>query len=148
MSEKTIVDWDDRYLIGIPLIDEQHKELIRLTNTLYESCLQGDEAARKKFKRTIQGTVDYVRFHFSAEEQILKNVNYPELASHKKQHEKFVKQVLEEAKNFVEGKKFVPNTFVRFLRDWILTHIAMEDRKYADYIINLKKNGGLKKISA
>jgi hemerythrin len=147
MSDNIIVEWDDRYLIGIPLIDEQHKELIRSNNTLYESCLQGDEAARENFKLTIQGTVDYVKFHFGAEEQILKNVNYPEFAAHKRRHENFVKQVLEEVKNFEEGKKFVPNLFVRFLRDWILTHIAMEDRKYAEYIINLKKNGVLKTIN-
>ncbi|MDR2069692.1 MAG: bacteriohemerythrin [Spirochaetaceae bacterium] len=144
MTDNMIVEWDDRYLIGIPLIDDQHKELIRLTNALYESCLQGDEAARESFKIAIQGTVDYVKFHFSAEERVLQNVNYPEFAVHKKQHEEFVKQILEEVKAFEEGKKFVPNVFVRFLRDWILTHIAMADKKYAAYIIHLKKNGALK----
>jgi hemerythrin len=144
MSDNIIIEWDDRYLIGIPLVDEQHKELIRLTNDLYEGCLQGGEAARANFKIAIQGTVDYVKFHFSAEEQILRNINYPEYAAHKKQHEEFVKQVLEEVKNFEEGKKFVPNVFVRFLRDWILTHIAMADKKYAQYIMALKKKGALK----
>ncbi|MDR1107591.1 MAG: bacteriohemerythrin [Spirochaetaceae bacterium] len=139
-----IVEWDDRYLIGIPLVDDQHKELIRLTNELYESCLLGDEAARETFKSAIRKLVDYVKFHFGAEERILKNINYPEFAVHKRQHEDFVRQVLEEVKNFEEGKKFVPNIFVRFLRDWILTHIAMEDKKYAEYILALKKKGGLK----
>jgi hemerythrin len=139
MNENIIVEWDDRYLIGIPLIDGQHKELIRLTNSLYESCLQGDETARENFRAAIRESVEYVKFHFGAEEQILKNVQYPEFALHKKEHEDFVKQVLEEVKNFEEGRKFVPNTFVRFLRDWILTHIAMADKKYAAYIMALKK---------
>ena len=136
-----IVEWDDRYLIGIPLVDEQHKELIRLTNTLYESCLQGDAAAQASFKEAVRAVVDYVKFHFGAEEQILKNIHYPDFAAHKKEHEEFVKQVLEEVKDFEGGKKFVPNVFVRFLRDWILTHIAMEDTKYAVYIHALKKKG-------
>jgi hemerythrin len=144
MSDNMIVEWDDRYSIGIPLVDEQHKELIRLTNSLYESCLQGDEAARESFKAAIRELVDYVKFHFGAEEQILKNINYPEFAGHKKRHEDFVRQVLGEVKNFEEGKKFVPNVFVRFLKDWILTHIAMEDKKYAEYILALKKKGTLK----
>ncbi|MDR3161296.1 MAG: bacteriohemerythrin [Spirochaetaceae bacterium] len=144
MSGNVIVEWDDRYLVGIPLVDDQHKELIRLTNTLYESCLQGDEAARASFKEAIRATVEYVKFHFGAEEQILKNVNYPGFAIHKKEHEEFVKQVLEEVKNFEEGKKFVPNLFVRFLRDWTLTHIAVSDKKYAEYILDLKKKGALK----
>jgi hemerythrin len=144
MSDNMIVEWDDRYSIGIPLVDEQHKELIRLTNSLYESCLQGDEAARENFKAAIRELVDYVKFHFGAEEQILKNIKYPGFTVHKKQHEDFVRQVLEEVRNFEEGKKFVPNVFVRFLRDWILTHIAMEDTKYAEYIVALKKRGALK----
>jgi hemerythrin len=144
MSDNVIVEWDDRYLIGIPFVDDQHKELIRLTNTLYESCLQGDEAARASFKEAIRATVEYVKLHFSAEEQILKNVHYPEFAAHKKQHEEFVKQVLTEVKNFEEGKKFVPNVFVRFLRDWTLTHIAVADKQYAEYIMDLKKKGALK----
>jgi hemerythrin len=144
MSDNIIVEWDDRYSVGIPLVDDQHKELIRWTNTLYESCLQGDEAARVSFKEAIRATVEYVKFHFGAEEQILKNINYPEFAVHKKQHEEFVKQVLEEVKNFDEGKKFVPNVFVRYLRDWILTHIAVADKKYAEYIIEIKKKGALK----
>ncbi|MDR2631552.1 MAG: bacteriohemerythrin [Spirochaetaceae bacterium] len=145
MNDNIIVEWDDRYSVGIPLVDEQHKELIRLTNSLYESCLAGDEAARVSFKEAIQGTVEYVKFHFGAEERILTNVHYPDFALHKKQHEEFVKQVLGEVKSFEEGKKFVPNVFVRFLRDWILTHIALSDKKYAEYIFELKKKGALVK---
>jgi hemerythrin len=144
MDDNIIVEWDDRYLIGIPLVDEQHKELIRLTNRLYESCLQGDQEARESFKAAMRELVDYVKFHFGAEEQILKNINYPDFTGHKKQHEDFVRQVLEEIKNFEGGKKFVPNVFVRFLRDWILTHIAVVDTKYAEYIRALKKKGALK----
>jgi hemerythrin len=144
MEEKILVEWDDRYLVGIPLIDDQHKELVNMTNTLYEGCLAGDEAARAYFMNAIHGTVDYVKYHFAAEEKILEHVKFPELAEHKREHESFVKQVFEEVKSFETGKKFVPNVFVRYLKDWILTHIAMKDKKYAAYIHNLKKQGILK----
>ncbi|MDR0562594.1 MAG: bacteriohemerythrin [Spirochaetaceae bacterium] len=137
------IAWEDRYAIGILMVDEQHKELLNLTNALYEACREGDEAAGAIFKDTIRQTVEYVKKHFSAEEQILERVNYPELLAHKQEHEAFVKKVLEEVKNFESGKSFVPNQFVRFLRDWILAHIAVSDKKYADYIFRLKKEGAL-----
>jgi hemerythrin len=143
-NNSVIVEWDNRYLIGIPLMDEQHKELIRLTDTLYESCLQGDDAAQASFREAIRVAVDYVKFHFSAEEQILKNINYPDFAAHKKAHKEFAKEILWEVSDFEEGKKFVPNVFVRFLRDWILTHIAMMDKNYSRYIHELKKKDALK----
>jgi hemerythrin len=142
-EEILLVEWDNRYSIGIPFIDDQHKELVRLTNELYQGCLKGDEAAKAFFAKTVKGTVDYVKYHFSAEEKLLENVKYPELPNHKKFHEAFVKQLLDNVRSFQEGKKFVPNVFVRFLRDWILSHIAVEDKKYAAYIFNLKKQGAL-----
>jgi hemerythrin len=139
MEENAFVVWDDRYSVGIPLIDDQHKELIRLTNELYKSCLAGEDAARINFMETVKGTVDYVKYHFNVEEKLLHKVRYPELAEHKKEHETFVKHILSEVQSFQGGKKFVPNVFVRYLKDWILSHIAVADRKYAAYILGLKK---------
>jgi hemerythrin len=145
MTEEPVilVKWDDKYSVGIPLIDEQHKELIRLTNDLYQGCLEGDDAARDYFFSAVRGAMDYVKHHFSAEEKIMENVQYPNLAEHKKQHEDFVLKMVEDVKSFQGGKKFVPNNFVRFLKDWILSHIAIADARYASYIMDLKKRGKL-----
>jgi hemerythrin len=138
------VEWDDKYSVKIPLIDSQHKELIAHTNRLYQGCLNGTEEEKKTFfLDTVQSVEDYVKFHFSAEEKMLENVRYPYRVKHKRQHEEFVQQMCQEVKDYEKGKKFVPNAFVRFLRDWILSHIAMEDTKYARYIFDLKKTGNL-----
>jgi hemerythrin len=144
MGNDAFVVWDNKYSVGIPLIDDQHKELIRLTNDLYESCLAGEDAARANFMEAVKGTVDYVKHHFGTEEKLLQKVKYPELTEHKNEHETFVKHILNEVQSFQEGKKFVPNVFVRYLRDWILSHIAVADRKYATYILSLKKAGAIK----
>jgi hemerythrin len=143
MESEILVEWEDRYSVGIPFIDDQHKELIRLTNELYKGCLGGEVVSRAYFMTAVKGTVDYVKYHFSAEEKLIENVKFPEFAEHKRQHEEFVKQILEDAQSFQEGKKFIPNVFVRFLKDWILSHIAVMDRRYASYILNLKKQGAL-----
>ncbi|MDR0386805.1 MAG: bacteriohemerythrin [Treponema sp.] len=149
MNDDVLVEWDDRYSVNIQLIDDQHKELINLTNILYKGCLAGDETARAYFMETIRRTVEYVKYHFSAEEKMMENIKYPDIAQHKREHESFVKQILGDVEKFQEGKKFVPNVFVRYLKDWILTHIALEDKKYSAYIFDLKKKGLLgSRISA
>ena len=142
-NKKMLVEWGERYATKIPLIDEQHKELINLTNRLFEACLQGDQTAQA-FMDTVRGVADYINYHFSAEEKMLEKIKYPELAEHKKQHAILARQVLENIRLFEEGRKFIPNSFVRAMKDWILTHIAMIDKRYADYIVNLKKTGGLR----
>jgi hemerythrin len=139
MNKNVFVAWDDRYSVGIPLIDKQHRELISLTNELYEACLEGTAAAGASFREAVRGTVDYVKYHFAAEEKLLEQAKYPGFAAHKKEHESFIMKVLEDVRNFTEGKKFVPNIFVRYLKDWILAHIAVEDKKYAEYILDLRK---------
>jgi hemerythrin len=143
MSDDILIEWDDRYSMNIQFIDDQHKELLNLTNALYKGCLAGDETARTYFMETIRGAVDYVKYHFSTEEKMLETINYPEFAHHKREHETFVKRILEDVEKFQDGKKFVPNDFVRYLKDWVLTHIAIEDKKYSEYIYDLKKKGQL-----
>jgi hemerythrin len=136
-----IVEWDESYSLGIPIIDRQHKKLIDMTNTLYEGCLAGDNTARTYFMRTIHDAVEYVQYHFTSEERLLRRIGYPDFAAHKKQHEDFVRKIIEEVRSFNDGKRFVPNNFVRFLRDWVLAHIAVSDRLYAKYLLSLKKQG-------
>ena len=140
------ITWENRYSVGIQAIDEQHKRLLELTNTLHEVCLdygQGHKITKEKFRKTIQATVNYINVHFSAEEKLLDDSKYPDIVAHKSEHKKFVKKVLENVKQFEEGRDFVPSSFVKFLRDWILEHIAMVDCSYGLYLMHLKKEGKL-----
>jgi hemerythrin len=131
----SLVVWEDRYLIGIDQIDEQHKQLIRLTNELYRSCMGGDNAAKEGFSIAMHGTVDYVKTHFAFEEAMLSKAAYPYITWHKREHGGFIKQILEDSAKFDAGEKFIPNKFVRFLRDWVLSHIAVADKSYAAFIL-------------
>jgi hemerythrin len=146
-NDDILIEWVDRYSLGIPIIDEQHKKLVEMTNDLYRGCLLGDDAARDYFMKAVHSVVGYVKYHFAAEEKIMEKIKYPAMAEHKKEHEGFVKKVFEEVKSFEGGKKFVPNVFVRYLKDWILAHIAVQDKKYAEYIMNLKRQGAFNPAS-
>ena len=139
--EHNIVTWSEAYATGIKLIDDQHRELIDLTNKLYHSCRTKDDVA--VFRETMSSMVDYVRFHFGTELELLEQVNYPDLLNHKKQHESLIKSILDAVKDYGDGKKFVPNIFVRTLKDWIFSHIAVSDKLYAIYITDQKKKGFL-----
>ena len=43
MSQFEIFPWNDNFETGIPLIDEQHKELVRLINALVRHIAKGSE---------------------------------------------------------------------------------------------------------
>jgi hemerythrin len=136
-----MVVWDEKYATGIQLIDSQHKELFSLTNELFRACIGGDESIKDVFKEIMSRMVEYVRFHFGAEQELLQRIKYPDYQEHKKQHDALVRNILESVKEYNEGKKLVPNQFVRTLRDWILSHIAHTDKLYVVYITTQMKKG-------
>ena len=41
-----LLQWKDRYSVGIAAVDHEHKELIGLINRLYDEWVQGDLAGR------------------------------------------------------------------------------------------------------
>ena len=140
-QDLVMVEWNNKYATGIELIDGQHRELIQLTNELYAACLQGDGMAREVFRDALRRVVDYTRYHFAVEEALLERIGFPVLVCHRKQHETLIKEVLEAVKDYEGGRKFVPNVFVRTLKDWVLTHIALADKAYASYIADQKRRG-------
>jgi hemerythrin len=127
------VQWDDCYSVGIELLDKQHKDLFDFTNELYTGCRKGETAAREHFIETLHATVDYVTNHFSTEERMMEKTQYPDTAKHKKEHADFVKKVMESQKELEEGKRGVAIKFVQFLKDWIVSHIAVCDKTMAEY---------------
>ena len=136
-----IVQWSEKYAVGIECIDKQHMELVRLTNQLYKACVARTVELDSIFKESMSKMVEYVKFHFSTELKLLESINYPDYQEHKNQHDQLVKEILIAVKEFGEGHKFVPNKFVRTLEDWVFGHIAFYDQQYALYVKDQKKKG-------
>ena len=141
MAEKAFISWNDRLSTGVSLIDSQHKQLLLMTNNLYLACRYNNEAARKQFKQTVHDAVAYVKYHFSTEEQIMEKAAYASMGAHKKQHADFVQEVLDNVRAFENGKPFVPVQFAYFLRDWILSHIAITDSRLGGFLTGLAAKG-------
>ena len=147
-DDKDLIRWDPKFLLGIPLIDEQHKHLVELCNKLYTEVMEsrakyGNEN-NTKWQNTLVGTlkecVNYVTTHFSNEEKIMKVVGYERFSEHKNRHDEFTKKVLETAKGFNSMDFSDAIKFCKFLYEWILSHIAHEDKLYVKKVLEYKKN--------
>jgi hemerythrin len=140
MDAGQFMEWNDHYLVGIELIDEQHRELLSQINNLYLSCQKKEKEAQTLFKKNIHLLLRYITYHFSTEEKMLKHIKYPDLAAHSQQHAALIKVIAEsieriereEASAFFSGNK--PLEFVTYLRDTLINHVAITDKKYVSYI--------------
>ncbi|MCL2025732.1 MAG: bacteriohemerythrin [Leptospirales bacterium] len=141
MAKSAIVEWDDAYSIGIELIDEQHIKLIELTNKLYTSCALDQEKTKSDtiFLDVIHEIIDYVTYHFTTEERAMRKNNYPGYKIHKQEHENFAKEVLAKVEEFNLRKINSSLSFVHYLKDWVLNHIAVNDKKMGAYLLEINR---------
>jgi hemerythrin len=145
------VTWSDSYSMGIKVIDDQHKGLLNFVNDLLNHATGNEYEEREYFKSVIQEAVKYIKVHFETEEKLIMATKFPGYAEHKMIHDGFTRAVLKSVKDFESGKRLVLEKFAYFLKDWVLTHVAVEDVKYAEYfrkIATRKENGKLTISSA
>ena len=142
MADEIIV-WDAKYATGVNVIDIQHRQLVKLANELYAACIAKGDKLQSVFKESMKRMVDYVHYHFDAELVLLNKLGYPDYANHKKMHEDLIKKILDAVKDHDDGKKFVPNKFVRTLVDWVFSHIAFYDKQYSLYVAEKIRTGAI-----
>ena len=146
-KSQAFIEWDDRFKLGIQLIDRQHERLVFLTNNLHLACLHSTQTANHYFVDTIHQLVDYVNFHFTTEEKLMRLLEFEGYSIHKKGHESFIKEVLIQTEKFSQASHLVPNRFVHFLKDWILGHIAVCDKAMADFVLDSKYHKKLEQLT-
>jgi len=133
MPVKEYVTWSNTYSMGVKIIDDQHKGLLDIVNDLFNHASGNEVEEQAYFKEVIQQAVQYVKDHFQTEEKLMVATKFPGYTPHKKAHDEFTLTVIKSVKDFEAGKRLVLEKFAYFLKDWILTHIAVMDRQYADY---------------
>ena len=148
MANDSIVKWQNSYSVGVKLIDDQHMKLIELTNKLFNSCVSGCEREESGgiFLKVFHEIIDYVIYHFNTEERVMERIGYLGYKLHKQEHSAFAGKVLNKAEEFNLGKVKNPLSFVYYLRDWVLQHIAVTDKKLGVYILDMKRRGDLQQI--
>jgi hemerythrin len=145
-TEDKYGDLDELFVLGIPVLDTQNANLVRICGNLRMACSKGVEAANGRFQRAVREAADYARYHFSTEEKLMSILEYPAFDDHKREHGEFVWEVLNRLKQFQNGEGLLPEKLVYFLGEWIKNHIGIYDKEFADYFLSMKHHGKLKLI--
>lgn len=132
------VEWSDDLSVHVEEIDTQHRKLIRLINTLHDFTLvdKGKDVVGR-VRGDIMGTMlsellDYTVYHFSTEERLLQQHQYPGYAAHKAQHDEFTKQINELKAKLDRGELLLTNDVMNFLLEWLKNHIIGSDKHIGD----------------
>ena len=146
MQEYNYNESDEIIIFGIPIIDTQHANLIRITHNLGSSYQKGNETSNFRFIRAVHEMADYAQYHFNTEEKLLSLLEFPEFLEHKKEHSDFIWKISCWVKEFQEGQKLDQEDFVYFLNEWLHSHIEVSDQAFADFFMAMKQHGKLRLV--
>ena len=124
------IQWEPSFSVGITKLDDDHKKLIQLVNSLCEAWTLGKDAL------IIESLFDalqvYTDSHFQREEAILAALEYERLPQQQHAHACLVDALQNFRTRYLAGGQATKATaeMNAFLRSWLVDHILTEDLMY------------------
>jgi len=123
--------WRNALRIGVAAIDEDHRVIISLLNKISYRNIADDDMSM-----IIGELIDYTRHHFRQEEAVMEACDFPDLEAHREHHHTLEADVQVLIDNWRAGHD--PKALLalqKFLRGWLIDHIANDDTKIAKYAL-------------
>ena len=133
--------WDDRFKIGVEVVDRAHAKLFRIINKLSDLS-QDTSASHAAYREGIKYLEAYTMTHFSEEEAYMRSIRYNGYAEHKRIHDNFRNKTLISLKRDLELSSFsgaAVERFVGTLNRWLSEHIMLEDQAIVGKAVRQKK---------
>ena len=132
-DHNVLIIWQPEYNLGIPIVDEQHRGIVSIINSLYYG-IQNKHCNRENVLMPVINMIfDYTRIHFSTEESFLEMLNFPYVKQHHELHCELIDTLSKVSKKSLLDDE--PYQFIEFLKKWFIDHICDKDRKYRDYLL-------------
>jgi hemerythrin-like metal-binding protein len=126
------VTWSQLFSVGVPELDEEHRQLVSLINWFHERQVTG--AGRDAIFEVLNELVRYAEYHFAHEERLLEALRFPERLKHKIEHDRFLQEVFRLNGRLAAGDESVSTELMDFLKSWLLNDVLNADKKYERFI--------------
>jgi hemerythrin len=125
-----VIHWDDKLSVGNDLIDQQHRMMMMLCRKLDIAIKTEQQTETIDF--IIHELRGYTEFHFFSEENVMREIGFPQLREHTQIHT----ELLTDLNNMTQKwrrREFPPGDTLAFLYRWLIRHIVGEDSKIGRY---------------
>ena len=124
--------WDVSLDVGIAEINQQHKVLIDLINTINRAVKNNESVAQ--ITTNLSSLIDFTHEHFRYEEELFSGHRYPDTAAHKQTHIKLLGQLVDYKEQLQNGENIDYSSLMVFLSQWLKQHIRHSDQDYAAFL--------------
>jgi len=123
-----MIQWSERYEVGIAAIDGQHREMVDIANRLLAGLRAGRD--RDELVETLRELVRATEHNIATEERLMQEHGLAP-AHHAEEH----RRLLEAIRHF--DLRLDPGGLAesaRFLHEWLIGHIDEDDRPFAEQL--------------
>jgi hemerythrin len=126
--------WDESLATGIDNIDDQHKMLIKRLDDVDTAIREGHVI--NQIVTTLDFLIDYTHYHFTTEENTMRENHYPGLDQHLALHQELKDTLRDLERDFKEeGATFnLANALNTLLYNWLINHIKDIDVQFGKFL--------------
>lgn len=120
--------------VGVRHFDEHHRNIINLIHELSRYEKESTGPARERTSGIIAELSSYVRYHFIAEERMMRTYHYPESMDHINEHRFFAGRVEDFMNRYASNQGGLDREILELLKQWFVNHIMKSDRKFGSFL--------------
>ncbi len=131
------IEWNEKYETNIETIDQQHKNLFRIINNLFDAVR--NHKNRSELTPIARELLEYTEYHFSYEEKHFHLFSFSKTAEHEVDHRLFTQKVKEFSDEIAQDKLSSAMPMLDFLINWLVDHIILKDKRYVPLFLQKKQ---------
>jgi hemerythrin-like metal-binding protein len=124
--------WNEAMSVGVPMLDADHRCLMRIINLLSDVS---DAEAPAVIETVLETLLIYGEFHFAREEQVMSCYNFPGAKVHVGEHRDFVNVIADLRRRWQQRREpGMAGELLDYLTEWLSHHILIQDMAYKPYV--------------
>jgi len=131
MNKPFFINWQDEFIQGEALIDEQHRAVLATINSFHYFLQQGQGV--EALMPTVNILVRYIGFHMKTEEGLLRAAEYPGLADYIVDSDNVTDEFMAICQLAIDNQN--PDGLLVFIREWWHSHLELH-HKTTPYLMN------------
>ncbi len=132
------VKWNDRFNLGVPVVDRAHQRLFSIVGKLI-ALNEDPDKQQHACREGIKYFKSYTIKHFKEEEAYMQSVHYGGYEIHKKLHDNMRDKTLPALEDELEAQDYSVEAVRHFLGicvGWLTGHVMIEDHAIAGRTVN------------
>ena len=123
----SLIEWKPEFSVGVASVDYEHRELITMINDLHE--MMQERATHDQVVEILGEVYAQVSAHFALEEKIMRDAQYPDLPSHKADHESLLDELLDIIDGVEKDGSYEEQKLSEGMQRWFAEHFKTHDAK-------------------